>query len=88
MRYMPHALAAFAALVAVAFLLSFHEAAHAYPYVTWTQVGDRPLLETVGQVTDARLHKPCSFRIGNELFVAEDIPKGYVDYSAKCVRMP
>ena len=88
MRYLPHVLAAMIALCSLAFLFLLQEQACAYPYVTWHEVGDRPLLETWEQVRDARLHGFAEFRIGRELFVVYDLPKEYVDYSAKCVRMP
>lgn len=51
-------------------------------------VNDRPLLETVEQVYEARTTKYSHFRIGNEYYVVENLPKEYIDYSSWRVRMP
>lgn len=52
------------------------------------RVNDRPLLETVEQVYEARTTKYSHFRIGNEYYVVENLPKEYIDYSSWRVRMP
>ena len=52
------------------------------------RVNDRPLLETVEQVYQARKTGYATFRIGAEYYVIENIPKEYVDYSSWYVRMP
>ena len=49
---------------------------------------DRPLLETVEQVTRARVTGTCDFRFDGVHYVIVNLPKDYVDYSAWCVRMP
>ena len=49
---------------------------------------DRPLLETVEQVYEARTSRYCHFNIGDEYFVVENLPKEYIDYSSWRVRMP
>ena len=49
---------------------------------------DRPILESVQQVWEARTTGVCRFRIGGELYIVENMPKEYVDYSSWYVRMP
>lgn len=52
------------------------------------RVKDRPVLETVEQVYQARTTGYSTFRIGNEYYIVENLPKEYVDYSSWWVRMP
>ena len=49
---------------------------------------DRPVLESVRQVYEARTTGVSTFRIGKEHYVVENLPKHYVDYSSWYVRMP
>ena len=49
---------------------------------------DRPILETVQQVREARISGVCTFRIGDEYYIVENMPKHYVDYSSWYCRMP
>ena len=49
---------------------------------------DRPVLETVQQVWEARTTGVSTFRIGSEYYIVENLPKEYVDYSSWYVRMP
>lgn len=48
----------------------------------FASVNDRPLLDTPRQVQEARTSGRCSFRIGSEYFVVENLPREYVDWSA------
>jgi predicted membrane protein len=52
------------------------------------RVNDRPVLETVEQVYQARTTGYSTFRIGSEYYIVENLPKEYVDYSSWWVRMP
>ena len=49
---------------------------------------DRPVLETVQQVLQARTTGVSVFNIGGDHFVIENLPKEYVDYSSWFCRMP
>lgn len=52
------------------------------------RVNDRPLLESMEQIVEARTTPYTSFRIGSDYFVVENLPRGYIDYATECVRMP
>ncbi|MBQ9000280.1 MAG: hypothetical protein IJ087_00305 [Eggerthellaceae bacterium] len=49
---------------------------------------DRPVLETVGQVWQARATGVSKFDFDGVHYIISGFPKEYVDYSAWCVRMP
>jgi len=49
---------------------------------------DRPVLETVHQVWDARVTGVSEFDFDGVHYIVENLPKGYVDYSAWYVRLP
>ena len=49
---------------------------------------DRPVLESVQQVWEARTTGVCTFYFDGALYVVENMPKEYVDYSSWYVRMP
>lgn len=49
---------------------------------------DRPLLETVSQVREARLDGFSIFHYDGVYYVIYNLPREYVDYSAWCARMP
>lgn len=49
---------------------------------------DRPVLETVQQVWEARTTGVSRFHFDGVYYVVENLPKGYVDYSSWYVRMP
>ena len=49
---------------------------------------DRPVLETPQQVWEARTTGVCTFKFDGTLYVVENLPKHYVDYSSWYVRMP
>ena len=49
---------------------------------------DRPVLETVQQVWEARMTGTCTFTFDGVRYVVENLPKEYVDYSSWYVRMP
>jgi len=51
-------------------------------------VKDRPVLETVHQVWQARATGISEFDFDGVHYVIEDLPKEYVDYSSWWVRMP
>ena len=58
-----------------------------YPFTVETSILDRPLLSTRQQIETARATGICSFHIGNEHYIVTDLPKEYIDYSARCGRM-
>lgn len=49
---------------------------------------DRPVLETPQQVWEARSTGVSRFRFDGVLYVVENLPKEYIDYSSWYVRMP
>lgn len=49
---------------------------------------DRPVLESVQQVWEARTTGVSRFHCGGVYYVVEDLPKHYIDYSSWYVRMP
>lgn len=51
------------------------------------RVHDRPVMERLDQVWDARMTGVCEFSFDGEHYRVRDMPKGYVDYSSWCVRM-
>lgn len=42
---------------------------------------DRPLLESPQQVRESRETGRCAFWVGDDYYVVEGLPEGYVDYS-------
>ncbi len=58
------------------------------PSEDFARVWDRPLLETPQQVWEAEATGRCAFRIGDEVYVASNLPAEYVEYSREYVRMP
>ena len=65
---------------------AFPDAAHAAAFSPAPK--DRPVLETVQQVREARITGTATFKFDGVRYVISGIPKEYVDYSAWCVRMP
>jgi len=59
-----------------------------YPFTVEASVRDRPLLETVEQVTQARRTGVSEFDFDGEHYVVVGLPKHYIDYASWCVRMP
>lgn len=53
-----------------------------------TSVKDRPMLESVQQVWQARTTGISEFNFDGVHYVIENLPKEYVDYSSWYVRMP
>ena len=49
---------------------------------------DRPVLESVQQVWNARTTGVCEFDFDGVHYVVTNLPKEYVDYSAWYVRLP
>lgn len=56
--------------------------------VLMTQIKDRPVLESVDAVRQARMTGVSEFDFNGEHYIVRDLPKGYVDYSSWYVRMP
>lgn len=49
---------------------------------------DRPVIESVNKVWDARMTGVVEFDFDGEHYVITNLPKHYIDYSAWYVRMP
>ena len=49
---------------------------------------DRPVIESMPKVWEARATGVCDFYFDGEHYVVEDLPKEYVDYAAWYVRLP
>lgn len=56
--------------------------------VVLTRVNDRPVLESVQQVWNARTTGVCEFNFNGYHYIVHNLPKEYVDYSSWWVRMP
>ena len=56
--------------------------------IVLTRVHDRPVLESVQQVYEARTTGICSFYFDGYYYVIQNMPKEYIDYSSWYVRMP
>lgn len=59
-----------------------------YPFTVETSIKDRPVLETVPKVMQARMTGISEFDFDGVHYIVENLPKEYVDYSAWYVRLP
>ena len=59
-----------------------------YPFTVEMVVFDTPLLNSRLQIEQARQTGIFAFKFDGEYYVIEGLPKGYIDYSARCARMP
>ena len=59
-----------------------------WPFTVETSIYDRPVLETVSQVRQARMTGISEFDFDGEHYVIDGLPKEYVDYSSEYCRMP
>lgn len=59
-----------------------------YPFTVETSIKDRPVLETVPKVMNARMTGISEFDFDGEHYIIESLPKEYVDYSSQYCRMP
>lgn len=75
-------------LAVIAIYLLVHKWPWGHEQVEFVSVHDRPLLESVDAVIEARTHDTIAFRVGNEYYVVSNLPKEYIDYSSWAVRMP
>ena len=74
--------------VAVAVVSMFTEPVRAEAVTFQPGPKDRPVLETVQQVWEARTTGVSRFHFDGVYYIVEDLPNGYVDYSSWYVRMP
>ncbi len=90
MRYNVAILAAYIAiLLVVAVICSmFPPPCRVSTVEFWHKPKDRPVLETVHQVWEARTTGVCRFHFDGVYYVVENMPKEYIDYSSWYVRMP
>ena len=81
----------FATMVCVASIPPKKQKLYKHPYYPFTVemvVLDTPLLHTRSQIEQARQTGIFAFKFDGEYYVIEGLPKGYIDYSARCARMP
>lgn len=90
MRYNVTILAAYVAIMLVVAVICsmFPPPCRAHADVFLHNPKDRPVLETVHQVWEARHTGVCRFRFDGVYYVVENMPKEYIDYSSWYVRMP
>ena len=48
---------------------------------SFSNILDRPILETKQQIIEAQATGYCEFRYGSEYFIVRDLPQEYIDYS-------
>ena len=90
MRYNMAIIASYIAILLVAAVVCsmFPTPCRAHAVAFLHEPKDRPILETVHQVWDARATGISRFHFDGVYYVVENLPKHYVDYSSWYVRMP
>ena len=82
---------AFVAMVCIASIPPKKPKLYKHPYYPFTVemvVLDTPLLHTRSQIEQARQTGIFAFKFDGEYYVIEGLPNSYINYSARCARMP